>query len=376
LHGREEGPLCVLEHEDRDEAAEELGLLYCKMTKRNSSSDDCECDCALLEEDFGRRVFPNFSSACSHYEFPGSFQWGSYGPKGTGIDRAYSNATPGKDRVLGEAGTRVLYRLKDEAVREQFLVNKRDRRAVRIFRKIAEDVVGVVDLGLFHVKGFVLAEDHVARFGSEFVDFVRVEEEAAGMAAGVEGMAADEESGAAGGEGGAADGVRRRKGGNPGDGDGGGAGGGGSSGGAMNAPAGGLSTSEDGDEEDEDDEEEEDEFFFSSPGDKHGVTGATDVVASDLQEDGRTFVYPHLHAALDLHLRGKHFRYWASKLAGRMQDIMNTGKQVYIYFQVKKGGSQVALHRVVKTFHSREVGVELWGRRDKSAVSLCVRVSA
>ena len=183
------------------------------MTMRsNSSSDDCECDCALLGKRFGRRVFRNFSSACSHYGFPGSHQVGSYGPKGTGIVRTYSNSTPGKDRVLGEAGTRVLYRLKDEAVREQFLVNKRDRRAVRIFRKIA---AGVVELGLFHVEGFVLAgaEDQVARFGHEFVHFVRVEEEAAGIA-GVEGMAADEESGAAGVGCGAAGGVRRRKGGN------------------------------------------------------------------------------------------------------------------------------------------------------------------
>jgi hypothetical protein len=115
------------------------------------------------------------------------------------------------------------------------------------------------------------------------------------------------------------------------------------------------------------------EFFFSSPGDSYAVTGSTGVVASDLREDGRTRRrYPHLHAALDPHLRDKPLRYWASKLAGRMQDIMNTGKQVYIYFQVKKGGSQVALHRVVKTFHSPKVGVELWGRRDKSAVSLRV----
>ena len=186
------------------------------MTKREanlSSDDDCDCDCALLGQRFGRRVFRNFSTACKHYGFPGSHQVGSYGPKGTGIVRTYSNSTPGKDRVLGEAGTRMLYRLKDEAVRGQFMVNQRERRAVRIFRKVA---AGVVELGLFHVEGFVLAGegDQVAKFGREFVDFVRVEEEAAGRADGVKAVAADEEVGAAGGEGGAAGGGRRRKGGN------------------------------------------------------------------------------------------------------------------------------------------------------------------
>ena len=98
-------------------------------------------------------MFKNFSAACRHYEFPGSHQVGSYGPKGRGIVRTYSNATPGKDVVLDD-GHLFLYRLKDEAVRAQFRVNLERRRDVRVFRKVSS---GVVELGLFRVEGFVPA---------------------------------------------------------------------------------------------------------------------------------------------------------------------------------------------------------------------------
>jgi hypothetical protein len=134
-----------------------------------AKGDKLECDCESLPS---CRVFKNFSSACKHYQFPGSHQVGSYGPKGLGIVRTYSNATPGKDVVLDD-GNLFLYRLKDETVRAQFKINAQLDREVRVFRKAS---AGVVDLGLFHVKGFVAAGpgDQIERFGAEFVHFERV----------------------------------------------------------------------------------------------------------------------------------------------------------------------------------------------------------
>ena len=122
-----------------------------------------------------RRVYCSFAEACRHYGFPGSHQVGSYGPRLQGIVRSYSNATPGKDKVL-EKGQVVLYRLKaDEKLRAQFKVNMSQRRHVRVFRKVA---TGAMDLGLFRVAGFVDAgeEDRVAEFGPEFVRYERVDD--------------------------------------------------------------------------------------------------------------------------------------------------------------------------------------------------------
>ena len=135
-----------------------------------AQGDERDCDCERLA---GRRVFKNFSAACAHYQFPGSHQVGSYGPKGQGIVRTYSNATPGKDVVLDD-GHLFLYRLKDEAVRAQFRVNLERRRDIRVFRKVSS---GVVELGLFRVEGFVPAGpgDQIGQFGAEFVRMVRAE---------------------------------------------------------------------------------------------------------------------------------------------------------------------------------------------------------
>lgn len=118
-----------------------------------------------------RRIFRNFQVACAHYKFPGSHQCGSFGPKGTGIVRTYSNATLGKDLVLDD-GALFLYRLKDEAVRAQFKVNQQRKKAVRVFRRVSQ---GVADLGLYQVEGFVPAESNQQAevFGAVFVRFVR-----------------------------------------------------------------------------------------------------------------------------------------------------------------------------------------------------------
>eukprot|EP00747_Dinoflagellata_sp_TGD_P041232 gnl/TRDRNA2_/TRDRNA2_141362_c0_seq1.p1 gnl/TRDRNA2_/TRDRNA2_141362_c0~~gnl/TRDRNA2_/TRDRNA2_141362_c0_seq1.p1 ORF type:complete len:164 (-),score=24.73 gnl/TRDRNA2_/TRDRNA2_141362_c0_seq1:74-565(-) len=133
-----------------------------------AQGDKVECNCDDLIGDC--MVFKSFSAACRHYQFPGSYQVGSYGPKGAGIMRTYSNATPGKDIVL-EAGALFLYRLKDEAVRSQFKINMQRQCNVRVFRKVS---AGVADLGLFSVQGFIDAGpgDQVEKFGKEFVQFV------------------------------------------------------------------------------------------------------------------------------------------------------------------------------------------------------------
>jgi hypothetical protein len=133
---------------------------------------DTVCDCNALAPAADRmRLHRNFRAACQRYGFPGSHQVGSYGPRGAGIVRTYSNATPGKDIVLN-GGRVVLYRLKaDVKLRAQFEVNLRLQRSVRVFRKVE---AGVLELGEYHVTGFVPAEPG-DEFGPTFVKFVRVE---------------------------------------------------------------------------------------------------------------------------------------------------------------------------------------------------------
>lgn len=116
--------------------------------------------------------FRNFKTACEHYQFPGNHQTGSYGPKGGGVVRTYSNGLPFKDKLL-EGGRLFLYRLKNDKLRAQFQLNSDLEQPVRVFRKQASRAV--LDLGLYRVDGFenAGAHDHVLEFGKEFVRFVR-----------------------------------------------------------------------------------------------------------------------------------------------------------------------------------------------------------
>ena len=109
-----------------------------------------------------QKVFKNFKEACAHYKFPGSHQIGSYGPKGQGIVRSYSNGTCGKD-FISDNKKEVLYRLKNEEYRDKFLINLREKRKIRFFRKInsntsskkhKESTGTCEDLGLFLVDSF------------------------------------------------------------------------------------------------------------------------------------------------------------------------------------------------------------------------------
>jgi len=140
-------------------------------TERSPKRRWNEAGCEALP---GLRRFANFSAACRHYGFPGSHQVGSYGPKGEGIVRTYSNAAPGKDLVM-DGGDKFLYRLKDSTVRAQFEVNASHGRPVKVFRKVA---AGVVELGSFDVDGFEPAgPDDAPEWGKTFVRFLRREEE-------------------------------------------------------------------------------------------------------------------------------------------------------------------------------------------------------
>ena len=100
-----------------------------------------------------KRLFKNFKAACEHYRFPGSHQVGSYGPKGKGIVRSYSNGTPGKDIIHEKEGQKTIveYKLKDERYRDKFTENMKLSSKVHFFRKVED---GCEDLGMFKVLGF------------------------------------------------------------------------------------------------------------------------------------------------------------------------------------------------------------------------------
>ena len=129
-------------------------------------------------DDSSKRVFPNFLEACKHYEFPNSHRIGSV-YNDTGIIRTHSNATPGKDFVLRD-GHEILYRLKNDLIKEKFQLNMQSHQTVRFFRKVQHYVDvdpptgaaggkrkrqelkgGSKDMGEFHVRGVVNDEAFV-----------------------------------------------------------------------------------------------------------------------------------------------------------------------------------------------------------------------
>ena len=119
-------------------------------------------------------TFKNFLTACQFFQFPGSHQVGSYGSQGTGIARTYSNSTAGKD-MFQNNGDLFLYRLKDERVRAQFIINQTTRKPVHLFTKVLTKPTHVVDHGLFWIDGFVPVgkNNQPMKFGKEFVRFVK-----------------------------------------------------------------------------------------------------------------------------------------------------------------------------------------------------------
>jgi hypothetical protein len=123
-------------------------------------------------------TFKNFLTACKFFKFPGSHQVGSFGPSKQGIVRTYSNSTAGKD-MFQNNGDLFLYRLKDERVRAQFIINQTTRKPVHLFTKILTKPTHVVDHGLFWIDGFVPVgnNNQPMKFGKEFVRFVKRREQ-------------------------------------------------------------------------------------------------------------------------------------------------------------------------------------------------------
>ena len=122
-------------------------------------------------------TFKNFLTACKFFNFPGSHQVGSFGKQNEGIVRTYSNSTAGKD-MFKDNGDLFLYRLKDERVRAQFIINQTTRKPVHLFTKVLAKPTHVVDHGLFWIDGFVPVgkNNQPMKFGKEFVRFVRREQ--------------------------------------------------------------------------------------------------------------------------------------------------------------------------------------------------------
>ena len=109
-------------------------------------------------------TFKNFLTACKFFNFPGSHQVGS-------------NSTAGKD-MFKDNGDLFLYRLKDERVRAQFIINQTTRKPVHLFTKVLTKPTHVVDHGLFWIDGFVPVgkNNQPMKFGKEFVRFERMEQ--------------------------------------------------------------------------------------------------------------------------------------------------------------------------------------------------------
>ena len=91
------------------------------------------------------KYFVNFKEAHKHYKYPSSYRIGTiYNEKG--VIRSYSNNT--YDIITNDY---FLYKLKNNTVKEAFIINKKSKTPLRLFIKINN---GVLDLGLFVVKSF------------------------------------------------------------------------------------------------------------------------------------------------------------------------------------------------------------------------------
>lgn len=93
-------------------------------------------------------IFKNFKEAHEHYNYPSTHRIGTIG-NDKGVIRSYSN---GKNcDYYKKDGKIVFYKIKNIKVKELFLLNKKNKKKVRFFRKVNE---GVKDMGLYSVKGF------------------------------------------------------------------------------------------------------------------------------------------------------------------------------------------------------------------------------
>lgn len=91
------------------------------------------------------KIFKNIKSAHEYYNYPGTYRHGTIYDE-TGVIRSYSNGT--KDFFKNET---FFYEIKDEHIKNKFLLNKKNKKSLRVFLKQNKIVY---DLGLFKVYSF------------------------------------------------------------------------------------------------------------------------------------------------------------------------------------------------------------------------------
>ena len=93
------------------------------------------------------KLFKNFKEAHEYYNFPSSYRIGTiYDDKG--VIRSYSN---GKYDIEKENYKIFYYKIKNDTIKQAFLVNKINDKALKLFVKVKE---GVLDLGKYIVDRF------------------------------------------------------------------------------------------------------------------------------------------------------------------------------------------------------------------------------
>ena len=93
------------------------------------------------------KLFKNFKEAHEYYNFPSSHRIGTvYNDKG--VIRSYSN---GEYDIEKDNYKIFYYKIKNDKIKEAFLLNKINDKALKLFVKVKE---GVLDLGKYIVDRF------------------------------------------------------------------------------------------------------------------------------------------------------------------------------------------------------------------------------
>ena len=93
------------------------------------------------------KIFKNFKETHEFYNYPSSYRFGTiYNEKG--VIRSYSN---GEKDIAKDNYNIFYYELKNELVKRQFENNIKNKKKLRLFRKINGNVY---DLGLYSVDKF------------------------------------------------------------------------------------------------------------------------------------------------------------------------------------------------------------------------------
>uniref|UniRef100_A0A6C0AYZ1 Uncharacterized protein n=1 Tax=viral metagenome TaxID=1070528 RepID=A0A6C0AYZ1_9ZZZZ len=93
------------------------------------------------------KLFKNFKEAHEHYNFPFSHRIGTI-HNDNGVIRSYSN---GEYDIEKDNYKIFYYKIKNDKIKEAFLLNKTNNKALKLFVKVKE---GVLDLGKYIVDKF------------------------------------------------------------------------------------------------------------------------------------------------------------------------------------------------------------------------------